>query len=158
MTFFYLHAHQVLYGSCLMWQFFFYFEGYKSTPMWANKPRPHSLLSTFNDFYCCAKLKFLGTGRQMDKVLNPNKILSSSCFTLKCQDIFVKSSTAFSRRQLQLRTVCVCVCTCERERERELKFSMFVLLFQSGESSIVTTSAHSIKWPDLNMCFGFICS
>lgn len=44
--FFYFLSHQVLvlfYGTL-----FFYFEGYKSTPVWENKPRPHSTISTFN--------------------------------------------------------------------------------------------------------------
>lgn len=34
--------------SCFMWHFYFYFEGYKSTPVCKNKPRPHSTISTFN--------------------------------------------------------------------------------------------------------------
>jgi len=43
--FFYLFSHQVLY---VLFYVTFFFEGYKSTPVWENKPRPHSTMSAFN--------------------------------------------------------------------------------------------------------------
>lgn len=76
---------------CFMWHSFF-FEGYKSTPMRKNKPRPHSTVSIFNTspwlllfftFYGC----FLFTGYQLVSEISdsdPGAMSLSSLSVIYC--------------------------------------------------------------------------
>ena len=83
--FFYLLVHQVL----VFCDFLFHFEGFKSTPVWENKPVPPSSLCTF-------KTPLISTGLLLElsqtKLVEPSLTLCYICLRSQMSELEMTSN------------------------------------------------------------------